>query len=87
MENLTEKINENLDELKEFLECDDFIVLPYEQKNRFLHDMHKIATSGLNEEVYNYAIKVMHMIYKKRTGPHRLWLDEFELSVRLALKI
>lgn len=86
MENLEEKISKNLEDLKQILEIDNPINIPFEQKDKFLYDMNEIVMSGLNEKVYNYSTQVLHLIYKKRIGKHELWLDEFELSVKSVLK-
>lgn len=85
MENLDDMIKKSLDDLKRILEITNPINIPFDQKDYFLYNMNKIITSGLNEKVYNYSTQVLHLIYKKRTEEHELWLDEFELSVKSIL--
>lgn len=82
MRDLDEMINKNLEELKQILAMTNPINIPFEVKDNFLYDLNQIIISGLNEKIYNYSMQVLHLIYKKRTVEHELWLDEFELSVR-----
>lgn len=82
MNELNTRINASLRELEELLAIDDPIDLPYLRRDAFLWEMREIIEAKLNADTFNYAAEVLHMIYKKRMGDQRLWLDSFELMVR-----
>ena len=82
MNELNARINASLRELEGLLACDNIIDLPYLRRDGFLLEMWDIITTELNADTFNYAAEVLHMIYKKKMGEHRLWLDTFELMVR-----
>lgn len=82
MENLDEMINKSIEDLNDILKITNPINIPFKTKDDFLYNMNKIISTGVSEKVYNYSTQVLHIIYKKRTENHELWLDEFELSVK-----
>ncbi len=82
---MEERIQKSLQELSELLNIDNPIDIPYLRRDSFIFEMRDIIKTEMSKDTFNYANEVLHLIYKKKMGEHKLWLDTFELLVRDSL--